>query len=262
MTDDQTATVDTGALTDAFEQALATDAERHADDAAAAVAPPRVPWLNDDGTPKYGFKADGVTPKRGPGGPGRGNKRSTAEKPRAAERPLADAKGTGVVHAAAAAAPSAPRDYTDEIAGGLTMLWMGTASIRWTKAHAAIIRAQTPALVPALNTAAQQNPTIRQGIEKLSGEGSWAWVIPLVVATTPLATGFWQVTRNSQLRAELAAQTDQEFAAFIMEQARAAGMTIPELTPPAEQTPEQVAEQAAEQLRQTADQLHDLAGVA
>lgn len=60
---DAAVVVDPNALEEAFQDALATDAAAHQ----SAPAPPRQPWLNEDGTPKYGTKADG-TPKRGPGG--------------------------------------------------------------------------------------------------------------------------------------------------------------------------------------------------
>jgi hypothetical protein len=206
-------TIDQAALEAAFNGALATDAERHE----SAPAPPRVPWLNEDGSARWGTKADG-TPQRAKPGTGRPpadgtDKARTTDKVPEQPRPPQ--------------AASEPKDYTEDIGAALTMVWMGMAALPWTKAHAAIIRAQTPAMAPAWNQAAQQNATVRKYVQKLSGEGSWSWVLPVTVVTTPVLMGFWQVMRDGDLRRQLAAQTDHDFMAFITEQARAAGMQIP-----------------------------------
>jgi hypothetical protein len=216
---DTAVTIDPAALDAAFNGALAADAERHE----SAAAPPRVPWLNEDGSARWGVKADG-TPRRAKPGTGRPPADGT-DKARTTDKPPGD---TSAATAAKAGSDGAPRDYTEDIGAALTMVWMGAAAIPWTKAHAAIIRAQTPVMAPAWNQAAQQNATVRRYVQKLSGEGSWSWVLPVTVVTTPVLMGFWQVMRDRDLRASLAAQTDRDFQAFIIEQARAAGMTIPE----------------------------------
>ena len=216
MSEQATVTVDPELARRALGEVLDADA------AAQPAAPPpprREPPPDATADAPWGFKADG-TPRKGPPGPGRPRKdkadeaRTTGQEP--ASTPAQDP---------AKLQPAA--DYSDDIGAALTMVWMGMASIPWTRAHAAIVRIQTPQLVPAWNAAAQQNATIRRYVLKLSGEGSWAWVLPVTITTVPLVLGMWQVTRDPELRAQLAARTEQEFAAFIAEQAAAAGITMP-----------------------------------
>jgi hypothetical protein len=234
----ETVTLDPSLLDEAFGRALDADAASHA----AAPPPPRVPWLNEDGSARWGHKADGTVRKAKPGtgrppANGDGKPRTSDQPPPGPPPPPPPAPSASTAH-----------DYSEDIGGALTMVWMGLATIPYTRAHAAIVRAQTPAMVPAWNVAAQQNPTVRKYVEKLSGEGSWAWVIPVTVVTMPLLTGMWQVTRNRELRVQLAAQTEKDFAAFIVEQARAAGMEIPETAtttepPNGSSTPPQAAQE-------------------
>jgi len=209
-----TVTVDAGALDAAFEGALDHDASTHQ----SAPAPPRQPWLNEDGSPKYGVKADG-TPKKGPGGPGRGNKARPESAPRG-DAKTAQAAAT----AAAAAIPGEPKDYSDDISGALFLGWMGAASTPWTKAQAAVIKNATPQMVPAWNTAAQQNATVRKWVEKLSGEGSWAWIIPVTMTTAPLAVGVWESIRDPKVRAALTQQTAEDWEDFLTATAEAHGL--------------------------------------
>lgn len=224
-----TVTVDPALAKDLLSDALDADAAAGPE----AEPPPRASWLNEDGSPRWGVKADG-TPRKARPGTGRPRNddkpRTTRELPPGSESPAREqSRGT----------PG--RDYTDEIGAALSMAWMGMASVPFTRAHAAVIRAHTPALIPAWNTAARHNAAIRGAIEKMSGDGNLAWVIPVVVVTTPVALGMWQVTRNGELRAELAAQTEQDFRAFITEQAQAAGIELDHLGEdgwPRDETPE------------------------
>ncbi|HXC83863.1 MAG TPA: hypothetical protein VNV62_18600 [Trebonia sp.] len=203
--------------------------DRDAADGPGADPPPRVPWLNEDGSPRWGVKADG-SPRRAKPGTGR-PRLDDNDKPRTTGKPPPQpgTPGDTPPNPQSSGGGSGAKDYSEDIGATLTMVWMGLASVPFTRAHAAIVRAQTPAMVPAWNTAAQQNATIRKYVQKLSGEGSWAWVIPVTITTTPLAAGMWQVTRDASLRAALAKQTEKDFAEFIAEQATAAGMDIPEM---------------------------------
>jgi hypothetical protein len=204
-------------------QALGDVLDADAAAAPAAPAPPARPRPADatEEAP-WGFKADG-TPRKGPPGPGRPRK-DPDSKPRTAEEP-------------APAAPAAPgsavalideRSYEEEITSGITTVWMGLSAIPFTQAHAAVLNRNAGELIPALNKAAQQNDSVRKYVLKLSGEGKWAWVLPVAMVTTPLAIGFFQVTVNKDLRAELKAENQVNFRAFLLDQARAAGMTIPD----------------------------------
>lgn len=235
-TEPETVTVDPEMARRALGDALAADAA-----ASPSAPPPPRKERPPDATPEapWGFKADG-TPRKGPPGPGRPRTiPDGADKPRVTDQPLPSAPSGGPANLQ----PAAGADYSDQIGGALTMVWMGMAGVPWTRAHAAVLRNSTPSLVPAWNSAAQQNATVRRYVLKLSGEGSWAWVIPVTIATTPLVMAMWQVTRDPELRATLAAQTEKEFTAFITEQARAAGMDIPDqdAAPPAQESAQEAA---------------------
>jgi hypothetical protein len=191
--------------------ALDQDAAQH--DAAAAAAPPREPWLNDDGTPKYGLKEDG-SPRRTRPGPGRAGKtpKDDPGAARVSEPPAEPITGRVV------------KDYTEDLIGAGTLLWLGLAAAGPTKPTAALFRAQLPELAPAWNTAAQHNPQIRRFVETyLAGDGSWAWVIPVTMATVPLITGSVVLLRDRELRGKAAAQTEKDLAAYLEETRAAMG---------------------------------------
>jgi hypothetical protein len=185
------------------------------DDAAAQpdAAPPPARAPIEGATPEapWGFKPDG-SPRKGPPGPGRPRK-DPADKPRTEERPAAAAQ--------AAAEPPVKESYAEDIHAALTTAWMGLSLIKWTRGHAAVIHANTPQLATAWAVAAKQNKQVRTWVVKLSGEGSWGWVIPVTAATAPVVLGLWEVTRNAELRAGMAEQNDAEFGAFIADQMKA-----------------------------------------
>jgi hypothetical protein len=216
-----TVTVDPAALDAAFEGALDSDASTHT----AAPPPPRTPWLNEDGSPKYGLKADG-SPKKGAGGPGRGHKARPESAPRGSTKAPATAAPAPAAGKVAPAAPGEPKDYTDDISGALFLGWMGLASTPWTKPQAAVVKNCTPQMVPAWNTAAQQNATVRTWVEKLSGEGSWAWLLPVTMTTAPLALGIWESIRDKAARAALTAQTEADWQEFLQATAEAHGLEL------------------------------------
>jgi hypothetical protein len=224
----ETVTVDPSLTAGLLDEVLDADAASHP----SADPPPRVPWLNDDGTPRWGTKADG-TPRKSNPGTGRPPKNAD-DKARATDKAPEPPKDPPKAQGSASS-----EDFTEDIGGALTMVWMGLAATPWTKGHAAVVRHYTPQMAPAWNTAAQQNATVRKYVKKLSGEGSWSWVLPVTIVTTPLIAGFWQVTRDSDLRKQLAAQTEKDFAEFI-DQARAAGMTVDDSPsgPPDQENPE------------------------
>lgn len=215
--------VDPLALDAAFSAALTTEAAQ----AHAAEPPPLVAWLNPDGSAKYGYKADG-TPKKGPGGPGRGKRGETTPRGDTGGQAAAGAPPASSAAAAAVPQPSpgSTRDYTADIESASFMLWLATASTPWTKGHAAVLKNGSPMVVPALNTACQQNRTVRGWVEKLSGEGSVAWVIPLTMTTLPLAIGLWQVTTDRALRGRLAEQTEADWAEFLEATAAEHGLQL------------------------------------
>jgi hypothetical protein len=189
-----------------------------------APEPPRVPWLNEDGSPKYGLKGDG-SPRRSPAGPGRPRK-DASEQPRTTEAPPPGTPATG------------PRDYTEDLQSAGTAIWVGLSSMPWTRAHARLWVSQVPGLAAGLNAGAQHNPAVRRRVEKIAGEGSVLWVLPLATSVASLAAGSWQLLQNAQLRDQLAAANDQAFSAFVEQQARAMGLDPdPGPTTPGSETP-------------------------
>lgn len=200
----------------------------------AAVSPPEIPapprlaasddpaaphGRNADGSPiaPYGLKADG-TPRLKPAGPGRGHRGDTTPR----------IQKTGGRHAAPAArpdpAPGTATDYHDDLAGFASGVWMLAANCKGEKlgplripdlrayAHAWHITA--PGMVNAWNVAAQKNETVRGYVEKLSGEGSWAWVIGVALASAPFVGAVAELRKNPELRAEFAELTDTELDEF------------------------------------------------
>ena len=171
----------------------------------SAPAPPTVHWLDDKGEPRYGRKADG-SPRRSRPGPGApridGKPRTTDKQPDA------------VPTKAAAVFPT--KDYSDDLTGALTMLWLGLGVIPPTQPHAVVIHEATPALVPAINAAAQGNATIRSYVSKLGGTGSYSWALPLAMALAPVAAGLFAVARAPREQKEmLRAKTKEDVAEYI-----------------------------------------------
>lgn len=152
----------------------------------------------------FGYRADG-TPRKSNSGrrPAADKARTTKSVPEPSEAKPASTR----------AAPVA-RDYTDELSGLASALWLGLAALPPTKGYAVLVKAQTPALVPAWNTAAQQNATIRRGVEYLTASGG-TWIIGVAMASAPIAMGALALVRDPARRAELAAQTDRDLSEFL-----------------------------------------------
>ncbi|MHB1876471.1 MAG: hypothetical protein ACYCPF_16640, partial [Streptosporangiaceae bacterium] len=93
-----------------FQAALDGDAQAHAD-----VPPPpkREPWLLEDGTPRWGTKADG-TPRRSPPGPGRPKVKD--------DQPRTDAAAAPAAPAPAAVIPAG--GYTEALSDAGVGVWM------------------------------------------------------------------------------------------------------------------------------------------
>src|SRR5579862_3668406 len=203
MTEQQTVTVDPELARQALDDVLNTDAAA----AAGPAEPPKTPWLNPDGSARYGTKADG-TPRRSPAGPGRGKTKD--DKPRADTEQDKPADGKP--------APSAPvpvADYTADLEETGLAVWMVLSCVPFLQAHAAVWNAQVPPMARAWSHAAQRNAAVRKYVERLTGEGGWTWVIPVTVATMPLALNSLAILRDPKLRAELAASNQVNFAEYL-----------------------------------------------
>jgi hypothetical protein len=219
----------------AFEASLMADAGLG--EPAEVPAPPRqerdpkAPFGRaDDGSPiaPHGMKADG-TPRLHSAGPGR----PKADAPRVTTQTAApSAPGAGAKGAAANGT-----DYSGDLMALGQSVWVGASSLKGgrllgfplpdARPYAAVFRASLPQQVAAWNAAAQQNPTVRGYVEKLSGEGSWSWMIGVAVATAGLAAGFAEVSRlSAEDRAKWAAYNDAEMTKFINAQVEAMGLEV------------------------------------
>lgn len=120
------------------------------------------------------------------------------------------------------------KDYSADLAGFATGIWLAGAGWQVTGPYAAVLHDNTPGLVSAWNKAAQQNATVRAQVEKLAGEGSWAWVIQCVVATAPVLMACWDLAKplkdeekrnhRAEVKAALAERTKAEAQAYIESQ--------------------------------------------
>jgi hypothetical protein len=207
----ETVTVDPKLAKSLLNDALTADAAK----GPAAEPPPRVPWLLEDGSPRWGVKADG-TPRRAHAGPGAPKK--DADKARTTDTPARDT----VVKSTAVAVP---KDYSGDLEGSLTMLWLAMGTIPPTQTYAVVIHEATPALVPALNAAAQENEVVRKYVSYLGGTGSYSWALPLAMALAPVAAGLFAVARAPKDQKEaLRAKTKSDMGDYIQALQEQAGV--------------------------------------
>jgi hypothetical protein len=109
----------------------------------------------------------------------------------------------------------AKADYTEDVAGLVTGLWVATASIPYTTAYAAIISANKDGLTAAVAAGAKQNTTMRAYVEKFSGSGGGMWAVQLAVVGTNMAMQGMQLMKDPELRKQCAEQTRAEMKAFL-----------------------------------------------
>lgn len=220
-----TATVD--AVGAAFEAGLHADADKAPP--ADIPAPPRKPERDpdaphgraDDGTPiaPFGIGQNGK-PRVKPAGPGR-----PAEKPRVvASAPAAAGKPGG-----------AAKDYTEDLMGLGTAVWIGASSMRGgklgpvrlpdTRPYAAVWKQQLPSLATAWNVAAQQDPTVRKYVEQFTGEGSKTWVIGVGIAMVGLVSSCMEMAKApAEVKAAAAEANDQNMQNYIRAQVAEMGL--------------------------------------
>ncbi len=116
------------------------------------------------------------------------------------------------------------RDYTEDLMGLAQTVWLGAAILPPTRPYAQVFKQAAPGMVVAWNRAAQQNPAVRGKIEQWTGDSSWAWVIGVTMATTPVLAGIWELSRpmkDPKLKAErdllkkqLSARAEREVQEF------------------------------------------------
>src|SRR6185437_16745605 len=107
------------------------------------------------------------------------------------------------------------KDFSEDIAGITTGLWLTTASIPYTQAYAAIVKLNQPALVASLNQGAQNNSQIRGYVEKLSSGGGGLWMMSLGVTSVNMAMQAMQIARDPELRKQLTEQTKADLQSYL-----------------------------------------------
>lgn len=211
----------------AFEAALSADAGRGTP--AEVPAPPRnerdpdAPHgRGDDGSPlaPFGVKADGTPRLREPG-PGR---------PKAADAArVTTTPALKVVGPKAAAA-----DYTDDLLGLGTAVWLGVSSMKGgslgpvrlpdCRPYAAVWKQTLPQMAAVWNTAAQQNDQVRSAVEKFTGEGSMTWVVGVAVVSAGFVSSCVELAKApAEVRANATAANDKALQEYVSRQIEAMG---------------------------------------
>ncbi len=211
----------------AFEAALSADAGRGAP--ADVPAPPRQErdpeaphGRAEDGTPlaPYGLKADGTPRLREPG-PGR----PKADAPRVTSVPAAKA---GAAKAAGTA------DYTDDLLGLGTAVWLGVSSMKGGKLgpvrlpdcrpYAAVWKQTLPQMAAVWNTAAQQNDQVRSAVQKFTGDGSMTWVVGVAVVSAGFVSSCVELAKAPpEVKAQATAANDAALQQYVSRQVEAMG---------------------------------------
>lgn len=214
-------------VNDAFEAALAADAGMGVP--ADIPAPPRQERDPDaphgraeDGSPlaPFGVKADGTPRLREPG-PGR---------PKAADAP----RVTSVSTLKPAAAKSSGADYTDDLLGLGTAVWLGVSSMKGAalgpvrlpdcRPYAAVWKQTLPQMAAVWNTAAQQNDQVRGAVEKFTGDGSMTWIVGVAVVSAGLVSSCVELAKSPpEVRANATAANDAQLQAYVSRQVEAMG---------------------------------------
>lgn len=212
----------------AFEAALSSDAGR--DVPADIPAPPRTErdpeaphGRAEDGSPlaPFGVKQDGTPRLREPG-PG---------------RPKADAPRvqTSAPAAKGAAAPKAAgADYTDDLIGLGTAVWLGLSSMKGgalgplrlpdVRPYAAVWKQNLPQMAAVWNTAAQQNDQVRSAVEKFTGEGTMTWVVGVAVVSAGFVSSCVELAKSPpDVKAQATAANDAQLQAYVSRQVEAMG---------------------------------------
>lgn len=124
-------------------------------------------------------------------------------------------------------------DYSGQIYELVNGVWMLTASIPTLdqrflgydlrpvsvkiKAQAAIIRDNGPAVIKGLNLMAQNNETVRRGVEKMGSDNGPMWVLPAMFALLPFvaqSAAMWRAPTAGDVEL-LAKRTEAEWDEFV-----------------------------------------------
>jgi hypothetical protein len=101
------------------------------------------------------------------------------------------------------AAKLEPKDFTGDLAAITDAVWLAGSQIAPVSPYAAILKANQAGLVSALNQAANQNGTVRNYVEKLSGGGNGSWMMSLSMVGVSMAMQSMQMARDPELRQQI-----------------------------------------------------------
>jgi hypothetical protein len=184
-----------------FRAALEKDAGVEGSAPADIPAPPRKSVLADPDAP-HGRGPDGVplTPFGTNKKTGKPNLRRPGKPPKD-DRPRVQ-ENTGPA-GSTQARPAVKRDWSQEISELLDGTWMlmSSAPIPLPKvrvkvhAQAALLNGHKPGLVKGINLAAQNNPQVARGVEKLT-TGNVSWILPAMFALGPFVAQSVMVWRS------------------------------------------------------------------
>lgn len=171
----------------------------------------------------YGLKADG-TPRMKPAGPGRP---ARAEQPRTTTVAVAAPQGGSQA--------AGGKDYAGDLADLADTVWIMASGLKGgrllflpvpdARPYAAVWHAASPQQVAAWNQAAKQSPEVRKYVEKLSGEGSWSWVVGVAVATAGLLGAVTEMARApAEVKAAAIEANDAHMQAYLKAQVEAMGL--------------------------------------
>lgn len=125
---------------------------------------------------------------------------SVPNAPRRGRPPKAERARTREVKPGADKEPAKlePRDYRPALDALGEVIWLGASQLPFTKPFAPLLNAESRApMVAAWNEAANQNASVRNAVEKMTGGGGSTWVLGVAMATIPLGMGVFQILTAS-----------------------------------------------------------------
>lgn len=99
--------------------------------------------------------------------------------------------------------PLKPKDFTEDLTAITDALWLAGSQIPPTAPYAALVKANQAGLVQALNAGANQNHTVRNYVEKLSGGGNGTWALQLGMVGIQIGMQGLQLARDKEFRDHL-----------------------------------------------------------
>jgi hypothetical protein len=116
---------------------------------------------------------------------------------------------------AAAVSQKVDRDFTEDVSGITTGVWLATAAFSYTQPYAAIIKLNEGALIASLNQGAQNNATVRGYVERASNGSGGMWMLGLGVTAANMGMQAMQLMKSPDLRKQLGEQTQAELKHYL-----------------------------------------------